>query len=79
MSTNDIIDVDNADDDGGGDDDDNDDNGDNNDDDDCKGDAVALHGLPSVWERLYPSTGWRASNPFIQCVFFNLNPHKSAK
>ena len=48
MSTNDIIDVDNADDDGGGDDDDNDDNGDNNDDDDCKGDAVALHGLPSV-------------------------------
>ena len=37
-----------ADDDGGGDDDDNDDNGDNNDDDDCKGDVVALHGLPSV-------------------------------
>ena len=41
MST---IDVDNA----GGDDDDNDDDGDNNDDDDRKGDAVALHGLPSV-------------------------------
>ena len=41
MST---IDVDNA----GGDDDDNDDDGDNNDDDDCKGDVVALHGLPSV-------------------------------
>ena len=38
MST---IDVDNA----GGDDDD---DGDNNDDDDCKGDVVALHGLPSV-------------------------------
>ena len=48
MSTNDIIGVDNADDDGGGDDDDNDDDGDNNDDDDCKGDVVALHGLPSV-------------------------------
>ena len=30
------------------DDDDVEDNSDNNDDDDCKGDVVALHGLPSV-------------------------------